>query len=151
MRNASALVGALLALLMLPVGAAAAAPGDEPATAITVTAGTTRGDSTNMTSNAAVDPASCGDFEGFSNTMWFAYTPAKKGITLVDLNSFVSDGSTDFLAILFVYARAANGNLTLVGCSAYPATVPNRWASWPKPRRSACSSNGPAPSGRVSR
>jgi hypothetical protein len=33
------------------------------------------------------------------------------------------DGSTDFLAILFVYAKAANGSLTLVGCSAYPATV----------------------------
>ena len=123
MRNASALLAALLVLLMLPVGAAAADPGDEPATAITVTAGTTRGDSTNMTSNAAVDPASCGEFEGFSNTMWFAYTPAKSGTTVVDLSSFVSDdGSTNFLAILFVYAKAANGDLTLVGCSAYPAT-----------------------------
>jgi hypothetical protein len=102
----------------------AADPGDEPATAISVTPGVTRGDSTNMTSNAAVDPASCGEFEGFSNTMWFAYTAAKSGPTIVDVNSFVSeDGSTDFLAILFVYARAANGSLTLVGCSAYPATV----------------------------
>ena len=77
-----------------------------------------------MTSNPAVDPASCGEFEGFSNTMWFAYTAVKSGPTIVDLNSFVSgDGSTDFLAILFVYAKAANGSLTLVGCSAYPATV----------------------------
>ena len=124
MRHATALVGALLVLILLPVGAAAADPGDEPGTAITVTAGVTRADSTNMTSNAANDPADCGDFEGFSNTMWFAYTPAKSGPTIVDLNSFVSeDGSTDFLAILFVYARAANGSLTLVGCSAYPATV----------------------------
>ena len=124
MRHVSALVGALLVLLMLPVGAAAADPGDEPATAITVSAGVTRADSTSMTSNAAVDPASCGEFEGFSNTMWFAYTAAKSGPTIVDLNSFVSeDGSTDFLAILFVYAKAANGSLTLVGCSAYPATV----------------------------
>ncbi|MEP6639621.1 MAG: hypothetical protein ABJC39_09765, partial [Chloroflexota bacterium] len=104
--------------------AAAAGPGDEPSTAITVTAGTTRGDSTTMTSNPAIDPASCGEFEGFSNTMWFAYTPAKSGPTIVDLNSFVSaDGSTDFLAILFVYAKAADGSLSLVGCSAYPATV----------------------------
>jgi len=56
--------------------------------------------------------------------MWFAYTAAKSGPTLVDLNSFVSDdGSTDFLAILFVYAKTANGSPTLVGCSAYPATV----------------------------
>jgi hypothetical protein len=103
---------------------AAADPGDEPATAISVTAGVTRGDSTSMTSNAAVDPSSCGEFEGFSNTMWFAYTAAKSGLTIVDLNSFVSDdGSTDFLAILFVYAKAANGSLALVGCSAYPATV----------------------------
>ena len=124
MRKPSALLGALLVLLMLPVGAAAADPGDEPGTAIPVTAGVTRGDSTTMTSNPAVDPASCGEFEGFSNTMWFAYTPAKSGLTLVDLNSFVSDdGSTDFLAILFVYAKAANGSLTLVACSAYPATV----------------------------
>jgi hypothetical protein len=124
MRKPSAMVGALFVLLMLPIGAAAAEPGDEAATAITVTAGVTRGDSTNMTSNPAVDPASCGEFEGFTNTMWFAYTPAKSGTTIVDLNSFVSeDGSTDFLAILFVYAKAANGSLTLVGCSAYPATV----------------------------
>jgi hypothetical protein len=41
---------------------------------------------------------------------------------MVDINSFASDGSTDFLAILFVYAQS-NGQLTLVGCSAYPATV----------------------------
>jgi hypothetical protein len=124
MRHASALIGALLVLLLLPVGVAAAVPGDEPSTAIPVTAGVTPGDSTNMTSNAANDPASCGDFEGFSNTMWFAYTAARSGPTIVDLNSFVSeDGSTDFLAILFVYAKAANGSLTLVGCSAYPATV----------------------------
>jgi hypothetical protein len=124
MRKPSALLGALLVLLILPVGVAAADPGDEPVTAIPVSAGVTRADSTTMTSNPAVDPASCGEFEGFSNTMWFAYTPAKSGLTLVDLNSFVSDdGSTDFLAILFVYAKAANGSLTLVGCSAYPATV----------------------------
>jgi hypothetical protein len=124
MRYASALVGAMLVLTLFPLGAAAAGPGDEPSTAIAVTAGVTRGDSTSMTSNAATDPASCGEFEGFSNTMWFSYTPTKSGTTIVDLNSFVSeDGSTDFLAILFVYARAANGNLTLVGCSAYPATV----------------------------
>jgi hypothetical protein len=124
MRYASALVGALLVLMLLPLGAVAAGPGDEPTTAITVGAGVTRADSTNMTSNAATDPASCGEFEGFSNTMWFAYTPTKSGTTVVDINSFVSeDGSTDFLAILFVYAKAANGSLTLVGCSAYPATV----------------------------
>ena len=124
MRYASALVGALLVLIMLPLGAAAAAPGDEPTTAITVTAGVTRGDSTSMTSNPATDPASCGEFEGFSNTMWFAYTPTKSGTTVADLNSFVSaDGSTDFLAILFVYAKGSNGSLALVGCSAYPATV----------------------------
>jgi hypothetical protein len=124
MRHASAVVGALLLLMLLPAGAAAAGPGDEPTTAIAVTAGVTRGDSTNMTSNAATDPASCGEFEGFSNTMWFAYTPTKSGTTVVDVNSFVSeDGSTDFLAILFVYARASNGSLTLVGCSAYPASI----------------------------
>jgi hypothetical protein len=124
MRYASTLVGALLVLIVLPVGAIAADPGDEPGTAISVTTGLTRGDSTDMTSNAATDPADCGDFEGFSNTMWFAYTAAKSGPTIVDVNSFVSeDGSTDFLAILFVYAKAGNGILTLVGCSAYPATV----------------------------
>ena len=36
MRKPSAMVGALLVLLMLPLGVAAADPGDEPATAITV-------------------------------------------------------------------------------------------------------------------
>jgi hypothetical protein len=124
MRYASALVVALLVLMLLPVGAAAAEPGDEPATAVPATVGVNPGDSTNMTSNAANDPDSCGEFEDFSNTMWFSYTAAKSGTTVVDLNSFVSvDGSTDFLAILFVYAVGSNGSLTLVGCSAYPATV----------------------------
>ena len=124
MRYASPIVGALVVLMLLPIGAAAVVQGDEPSTAITATVGVNSGDSTSMTSNAATDPASCGDFEGFSNTMWFAYTAAKSGITVADLNSFVSeDGSTDFLAILFVYAKGANGSLTLVGCSAYPATV----------------------------
>ena len=114
----------LLLVLMLPAAAIAAEPGDEPATAIPVSAGEAMYDSTEMTSNAAVDPASCGEFEGFSNTMWFSYTPAKSGLTIVDINSFVSeDGSTDFLAIAFVYRVASNGSLTLVGCSAYPATV----------------------------
>jgi len=123
MRRVTSIVVALMVLLLLPGGAAAVTPGDEPSNAISVTAGTTRLDSTDMTESAA-DPTACGDFEDFSNTEWLSYTPAKSGLTLVDLNSFVSeDGSTDFLAILFVYARASNGSLTLVGCSAYPATV----------------------------
>jgi hypothetical protein len=123
MRHIGAIVGVLLVLLVLPAGAMAAAPGDEPASAISVNAGTSRFDSTTMTSSTA-DPTACGDFEGFSNTMWFSYKPAKSGTTMVDLNSFVSsDGSTDFLAIVFVYKLESNGSLTLVGCSAYPATV----------------------------
>ena len=124
MRHVRAIVVALMVLLLLPAAAAAAEPGDEPSTAIVVTAGTTQFDSTNMTTNAAVDPASCGQFEGFSNTMWLSYTPTKSGLTMADINSFVSsDGSTDFLAIAFVYRQETNGSLTLVGCSAYPATV----------------------------
>lgn len=123
MRRISAIVGVLLILFMLPAGAVAADPGDEPATAISVHAGTAQFDSTTMTSSTA-DPTVCGDFEGFSNTMWFSYKPAKSGSTMVDINSFVSsDGSTDFLAILFVYKLESNGSRTLVGCSAYPATV----------------------------
>jgi hypothetical protein len=124
MRHVSAIVVAVMVLLLLPGAALAAGPGDEPGDAITVSAGTNQFDSTSMTSNPAVDPASCREFEGFSNTMWFSYTPAKSGVTMVDINSFVSeDGSTDFLAIAFVYRVETNGSLTLVGCSAYPATV----------------------------
>jgi hypothetical protein len=56
--------------------------------------------------------------------MWFSYAPTRTSITLFDINSFVSnDGSTDFLAILFVFAQQSDGTLSLVGCSAYPATV----------------------------
>jgi hypothetical protein len=101
-----------------------AEPGDEPSTAIPVAAGTSQYDSTAMTSSAA-DPAACPDpeFAGpFSNTMWFSYTPDRDASTLVDVNSFVSDGSTDFLAIVFVYA-VTDGGLELVACSAFPATV----------------------------
>jgi len=117
------LASLIVALLMMamPVGVAAAVPGDEPSNAILASVGTTQYDSTAMTESAA-DPASCGEFEGFTNTMWFSWTPARSTLTMVDINSFVSDGSTDFLAILFVYAQS-NGGLTLVGCSAYPATL----------------------------
>jgi hypothetical protein len=125
MRRVSAIVGVVLLLvLMLPAAAIAAEPGDEPDTAIPVSAGEAIYDSTAMTSNAAVDPASCREFEDFSNTMWFSYRAARSGPTIVDINSFVSeDGSTDFLAIAFVYRVESNGSLTLVGCSAFPATV----------------------------
>jgi hypothetical protein len=55
--------------------------------------------------------------------MWFRYVPTKDALTIVDVNSFVSsDGSTDFLAVVFVY-RDDGGTLTLIGCGAYPATV----------------------------
>ena len=113
MRRVSAIVGVVLLLvLMLPAAAIAAEPGDEPDTAIPVSTGEAIYDSTAMTSNAAVDPASCGEFEDFSNTMWFSYTPAKSGVTLVDVASFVSeDGSTDFQAIAFVYRVESNGSL----------------------------------------
>lgn len=116
------LVGvAALILVAVPAGAAAAVPGDEPGTAIAASVGTAQYDSTAMTESGA-DPTSCGEFEDFTNTMWFSWTASRSSLTLVDINSFVSDGSTDFLAILFVYAES-NGQLTLVGCSAYPATV----------------------------
>ena len=114
---------ALVLVLLLPASVAAAVPGDEPATAIPVTAGTSQFDSSATTESAA-DPTSCGEFEDFTNTMWFSYTPTRSTLTLFDINSFVSgDGSTDFLAILFVYRQLSGGALELVGCSAYPATV----------------------------
>ena len=104
MRRVSAIVGVVLLLVLMPPSAIAAEPGDEPDTAIPVSAGEAIYDSTDMTSNAAVDPTGCGEFEDFSNTMWFSYRPAKSGVTMVDINSFVSeDGSTDFQAIAFVY------------------------------------------------
>ena len=122
MRAVTSIIVALMVLMLLPVGVAALEPGDLQTTAIAVNAGTSRFDSSAMTESGG-DPTTCGEFEDFTNTMWFSYRPAKSGLTLVDLNSFVSDGSTDFLAILFVYARASNGTLTPVGCSAFPATV----------------------------
>jgi hypothetical protein len=79
-----------------------------------------------MTANPAVDPTDCPApaFDGpFFNTMWFSYTPARDALTMVDVNSFVSfDGSTDYLAIVFVFAQS-NGGLQLVACSGFPATV----------------------------
>jgi len=113
----------VVALLMaaIPAGVAAAVAGDEPSTAIAASVGTTQYNSTAMTESGA-DPTTCGEFEDFTNTMWFRWTATQSTITMVDINSFVSDGSTDFLAILFVYAQS-NGQLTLVGCSAYPATL----------------------------
>jgi hypothetical protein len=122
MRLMCASVFVALLMAALPLGVVAAIPGDEPSTAIAASVGTTQYDSTAMTESGA-DPTTCGEFEAFTNTMWFSWTAPRSTITMVDINSFVSDGSTDFLAILFVYAQSNNGQLTLVGCSAYPATV----------------------------
>jgi hypothetical protein len=113
----------VVGLLGMPAAAAGALPGDEPSTAIEVSLGTTQYDSTAMTANPAVDPKACGRFEDFTNTMWFSYTPTRTAQTLFDVFSFVSpDGSTDFLAIVFVFAQHGS-SLDLVACSAYPATV----------------------------
>ena len=124
MARSLAVLVCLAALLAVPPAAAGAPlPGDETSTAIAASVGTTQYDSTDMTANPAVDPAACGEFEGFSNTMWFSYTATRSSATIVDVNSFVSpDGSTDYLAILFVYARHGS-SLDLVGCNAYPATT----------------------------
>ena len=121
--RAGVMLTAALLFLAVPAAASAVAPGDEPSTAIPVSAGTTQFDSTALTEGAA-DPASCGEFEDFTDTMWFSYTAERRGLAAFDVNSFVSpDGSTDFLAILFVYERAPDGTLAEIGCSAYPATV----------------------------
>ena len=123
MARLCAILVLLAGLVAAPATAAGAQTGDEPSTAIPVTLGTARYDSTTMTANGSVDPFACGDFEGFSNTMWFSYTPSRKGLTMADVNSFVSpDGSTDYLAIVFVFAQHGSA-LDLVGCGAYPATV----------------------------
>jgi hypothetical protein len=115
----------LAMLLVAAPFAVAAEPGDEPTAPIAASVGTATYDSTPMTENAA-DPDACAEpeFPGpFSNTMWFSYTPARDALTLIDVNSFVSaDGSTDFLAIVFVYAQT-DGGLDLVACGAFPATV----------------------------
>lgn len=121
MRRALMIGFAAVLLAALPASVAAAEPGDEPSTAITALIGTTQGDSTAMTESSN-DPTSCGEFEDFTNSMWFSWTAPRSATTVVDINSFVSDGSSDFLAILFVYADT-NGQLSLVGCSAFPATV----------------------------
>jgi hypothetical protein len=120
------LLASILAILLLAIGvpvATAAEPGDDPGTAIDVGAGVSTFDSTEMTSGPD-DPEACKDFPGpVSNTMWLRYEPARSGTTIVDVNSFVSsDGSTDFLAVVFVY-RDDGGSLTLIDCGAYPATV----------------------------
>ena len=110
---------------MSPPRPAAQTAGDEPPTAIPVGLGSQIYDSSLMTESVPPDPTSCGDaFPGpFSNTMWFSYTPTRDRLTVVDVNSFVSENpDQNFLAIVFVYAVTSSG-LQLVGCSAFPATV----------------------------
>jgi hypothetical protein len=79
-----------------------------------------------MTEDPGVDPPDCPNpaFDGpFFNTMWFSYAPARDALTTIDVNSFVSsDGSTDYLAIVFVFAQTSGGR-ELVACSGFPATV----------------------------
>ena len=121
------ITSALVTLLLVATGAfpvLAEEPGDEPDTAIAVDPGTSTWDSSLMTENAADDPANCDPFPGpLFATMWFRWDAGRGGNTIVDVNSFVSsDGLTDFLAVVFVY-RDDGGTLSLVGCSAYPATV----------------------------
>ena len=123
MRRSLAVLAMLAVLLGLPATTAAALPGDEPSTAIPVSLGTTQYDSTDMTVNPTVDSHSCGIFEDFSNTMWFSYTPTTTAQTLFDTFSFVSpDGSTDFLAIEFVFEQHGS-SLDFVACGGFPATV----------------------------
>ena len=118
-------IGLIAVLAVGVTPALAALPGDEPSTALAASVGTAQYDSTDMTESAA-DPTSCPDPEfggGFTNTMWFSYVPDRDGLTMIDVNSFVSsDGSTDYLAGLFVYAQT-DGGLDLVACNAFPATV----------------------------
>jgi hypothetical protein len=121
-----ALPAGIVAMLgVLAPTALAAEPGDEPGTAIVASVGTAQYDSTLMTESAA-DPDACPEpeFPGpFSNTMWFSYAPSRDALTMIDVNSFVStDGSTDYLAIVFVFAQT-DGGLDLVACGAFPATV----------------------------
>jgi hypothetical protein len=120
-----AAAAALVLLVAVAPATLAAEPGDEPSTAIAASVGTNQYDSTNMTESGA-DPTECAEpaFPGpFYNTMWFSYAPSRDALTEVDVNSFVSsDGSTDFLAIVFVYAQT-DGGLDLVACSAFDATV----------------------------
>ena len=102
MRRLWSVFAAALLLVTLGPPVMAALPGDEPSTAIAVSSGTSTFDSSAMTESAS-DPSTCGPFNGFWNTMWFAYAPAHPSVTKTDVNSFVSqDGSTDFLAIVFV-------------------------------------------------
>ena len=124
LRRSAVAATVFVMLVAAAPSAFAATPGDEPGSAIPVGAGVTHGDSTDMTRSGA-DPTACPDpaFNGpFYNTEWFSYAPTRDALTVVDVNSFVSDGSTDYLAIVFVYAKSAGG-MDLVGCSAYPATV----------------------------
>ena len=91
MRLIRASVFVALLMAAMPVGVAAAIQGDEPSTAIPASVGTTQYDSTAMTESGA-DPTSCREFEDFTNTMWFSWTATRSRITMVDINSFVSDG-----------------------------------------------------------
>jgi hypothetical protein len=112
----------LIGLLGTPSAVAALERGDEPQTAIPVSVGTAQYNSSAMT-ESGMDPTMCGEFEDFTNTMWFSYAPTRGTPVVIDVNSFVSpDGSTDFLAILFVFARHG-GSLDLISCNAYPATA----------------------------
>jgi hypothetical protein len=122
------LVLVLAGLVLSTAPVAAQVAGDDPTTAIPVALGTQTYDSSAMTAKVPPDPTTCGDaFPGpFSNTMWFSYTATRQDrLVIADVNSFVSpdDPTKDFLAIVFVYAVGPGGELTLVGCSAYPATV----------------------------
>jgi hypothetical protein len=118
-------IGLIAVLAVGVTPALAAVPGDEPSTALPASVGTAQYDSTDMTESVA-DPTSCPDPEfggGFTNTMWFSYAPDRDALTMIDVNSFVSsDGSTDYLAGLFVYAQT-DGGLDLLACNAFPATV----------------------------
>src|SRR5437867_4180787 len=118
MRRLWSVFAAALLLVTLGPPVMAALPVDEPSTAIAVSSGTSRFDSSAMTESAS-DPSTCGPFNGFWNTMWFSYAPAHPSVTKTDVNSFVSqDGSTDFLAIVFVFAQHGT-SLDLVGCNAF--------------------------------
>jgi hypothetical protein len=125
-RYLRAVLTAAIAMMLTGVGTVMAAvpSNDEPSGATALQAGVPVEFDSSEATSAAGDPTDCdgshGAFPGpYSASVWFSYTATARDKWLSLSAPTMQGHPDDFLAITFVYARAAGGALTLVDCTAY--------------------------------
>jgi hypothetical protein len=125
-----AVVGGIVASLLLVAPVGAADPGDDATTAVPIaTIGVPQDYDTSGATTDPSDPTSCLTESGelvagpYGETFWHRFTPATSHELIVDVNSFPDPFAAGYLAVLFLFADDGVGGLEQIGCNAFPATI----------------------------